>query len=185
MKHLIGLLLAVTLAGCAAMEGRPPHRYYVLQPRATVVATAFADRVVASRTTAATFYDTQDIAFSREPGTRGYYQFSHWTERPHRVIQAELSARYGGGRDGYVLVTHLAEIYHDAAQAPGAARITLTAELTDRSRRTLLRRTFTRSAAAASHDAAGAVAAFDRASGELLDDVVRWVDSEVARLNAG
>ena len=36
------------------------------------------------------------------------------------------------------LSTHVVEIYHDAIERPGSARITLTAELTDPARETLM-----------------------------------------------
>lgn len=179
MIRITVLILAAWLAGCAAMGDRPAHRYYVLEPRSTTTTTR-GIAVAAAPTTAASFYDTQDIAYSRSPGTRGYYQFNHWTERPQRVIHAELLARFGRAADGYILATHLVELYHDAADVPGTVRITIAAELIDRAHRaTVSRRTFSRTAPAASHDASGAVAGFDDASGRILDDIVEWVDGEV------
>ncbi len=132
-------------------------------------------------TTAASFYDTQDIAFSRAPGTRAYYQFNRWTERPQHGIHAQLAARFGGaGAKGAIrLDTHLEEIYHDAAQEPGTARITVAAELVDPATRAVLaRRTFTRSAPAASYDAPGAVRGFNQALAALIGDIEGWVEAE-------
>jgi ABC-type uncharacterized transport system auxiliary subunit len=81
-----------------------------------------------------------------------------------------------------VLNTHLTEFYHDAAVAPGSARVVLTAELVDPVRRVLLaRRTFDRSAPAATYDAPGAVPAFNQALTAILDDVSAWVDATVPR----
>ena len=55
----------------------------------------------------------------------------------------------------------------------------LTAQLSDpASRAVLARRTFTRSAPAASYDAQGAVQGFRQALGALLDDVAAWVEAE-------
>jgi cholesterol transport system auxiliary component len=178
MRRVAVLACALWLSGCGAMVERQAHRYYLLQPRAAA-AMPHSAAITPGPTTAATFYDTQDIVFSRSPGTRGYYQFSHWTERPQRVLQADLAARYTAGGDGYILATHLVEIYHDAAVAPGVSRITVTAELIERAhRKALARRTFTREAPAASHDAAGAVAGFNEAAGSVLDDIVAWADRE-------
>jgi ABC-type uncharacterized transport system auxiliary subunit len=42
----------------------------------------------------------------------------------------------------------------------------------------LARRSFSRSAPAASYDAPGAVQGFRQALGALLDEVVAWVDAE-------
>jgi cholesterol transport system auxiliary component len=180
------MVLAFTawLAGCAAMGERQAHRYYLLEPR-PAAATPQSGAIMAAPTTAASFYDTQDIVFSRTPGTRGYYQFSHWTERPQRVLQGELAARYAPARDGYILATHLVEMYHDAAAVPGTTRVTVTAELIERAHRTpVARRTFTGEAPAASHDAAGAVAGFNAATALVLDDIVAWADREAATRSA-
>jgi cholesterol transport system auxiliary component len=180
------MVLAITawLAGCAVMGERQPHRYHLLEPR-PAAATPRSGAITTAPTTAASFYDTQDIVFSRSPGTRGYYQFSHWTERPQRVMQSELAARYAPAREGYILATHLVEIYHDAAAVPGASRITVTAELIERAHRIpVARRTFTREAPAESHDAAGAVAGFNAAAGAVLDDIVEWADREAAARSA-
>lgn len=184
MRRVAVLAFTAWLAGCAVMGERQPHRYYLLEPR-PAAATPHSGAITPAPTTAASFYDTQDIVFSRSPGTRGYYQFSHWTERPQRVMQSELAARYAPAREGYILATHLVEIYHDAAAVPGASRITVTAELIERAHRTpVARRTFTREAPAESHDAAGAVAGFNVAAGAVLDDIVEWADREAAARSA-
>lgn len=178
------VVLCAGLASCAAMGERQARRYYVLEPRAAPAAMPRSAVSVAA-TTAASFYDTQDIAFSRSGGTRGYYQFNHWAERPQRVLGDALAARYASPGERYILATHVVEIYHDAAQAPGVARVTVTAELIERPRRSSVsRRTFTREAPARSHDAAGAVAGFDGATAALLDDIVEWADREIAARDA-
>jgi cholesterol transport system auxiliary component len=162
------------------MGERQAHRYHLLEPRPAAAAPR-SGAITPAPTTAASFYDSQDIVFSRSTGTRGYYQFSHWTERPQRVMQGELAARYAPAREGYILLTHLVEIYHDAAIVPGASRITVTAELIKGAQRTpVARRAFTREAPAASHDAAGAVAGFNAAAGMVLDDIVEWADRAAA-----
>ena len=58
----------------------------------------------------------------------------------------------GGAKEALRLNTHLEEIYHDASQEPGTARITIAAELVDSaSLAVIARRAFTRSAPAASY----------------------------------
>ncbi len=177
MKQAIALFAAALVAGCISSGPREAERYFNLD--AAPGAPAKSPAVVAP-TSAASFYDTQDMVYSRAPGTRAYYQFNRWTERPQRAIHAQLVSRLQpqGKASGLVLSTHLDEIYHDASAPPGMARIALTAQLVDSaSREVLARRTFSRSAPAESYDAPGAVQGFRQALGALLDDVVAWVDT--------
>jgi ABC-type uncharacterized transport system auxiliary subunit len=177
MKHAI-VLVAALIAGCLSPGSRDADRYFILE---APPGPHSSSSVLLAPSSAATFYDTQDIVYSRASGVRAYYQFNHWTERPQRAIDAQLAPRFeaGGRKSGLVLATHLEEIYHDAAQPPGTARITITAQLVDATTRAVLaRRSFSRSAPAASYDAPGAVQGFRQALGALLDEVVAWVDAE-------
>jgi cholesterol transport system auxiliary component len=174
------LLAGATLAACSSLGGsRQGERYFVLD--APPAAASAPLPVAVSPTTAARFYDTQDIVYSRTPGTRAYYRFSHWTERPQRAVQAQLALRLAspGTPVRALLATHVEEIYHDAGRPPGTARLVLAARLVDPATGTVIAsRRFSRSAAAASHDAPGAVAGMRVAMGALLDDVAAWVASE-------
>jgi cholesterol transport system auxiliary component len=180
MKQAMVLFAAALIGGCASTGSREADRYFILEAAPGARA---ASALVVAPTSVASFYDTQDIVYSRAPGTRAYYQFNHWTERPQRAIHAQLASRLqAGAKSGRVLNTHLEEIYHDAAQPPGTARITMSAQLVDPASRTVLaRRTFSRSAPAVSYDAPGAVQGFRQALGALLDDVAAWVDAEANR----
>jgi len=188
MTRAIVIVAAVIVAACAPFGTREPERYFILDaPTATGTAarTEMPAVVVAVPTTASNFYDTQDIAYSRSTGTRAYYQFSHWTERPQRAVHAQLLSRLGAQTQSsrrsseIIVVTHLDEIYHDAAQQPGTARIAMTAQLVDATSRTVLAsRRFSSSAPAASYDAAGAVAGMREALGALLDEAMAWVASQ-------
>ena|SRR5664279_555139 len=78
-----------------------------------------------------------------------------------------------GVRGNLLLAEHLEEIYHDATQVPGSARVTLTAELIDTGRRRLVgRRKSSASVPVPSYDAAGTVAGCRQALGLVLDQVV-------------
>jgi cholesterol transport system auxiliary component len=179
MKTVLAFVLAACLAACSAPGPREPDRFFILdagvapdeKPRAGV-------SLYVAPTSTSSFYDTQDIAYSRSPGTRAYYQFNRWTERPARSIHRQLASRIGTGapKDGLRLETHLEEIYHDASSEPGTARIALTAELVDPARGSVIaRRAFARSAPAASYDAPGAVLGFNQALVALLGDIQAWV----------
>jgi cholesterol transport system auxiliary component len=179
---VMGLLCAALLSGCVSSGTREADRYFLLEatPRAGAAARPSVAVQVAP-TSVESFYDTQSIVFSRAPGTRAYYQFNHWTERPHGAIHKALASRLeaGGQGSGLVLRTHLEEIYHDASAQPGTAHIKVNAQLIDPSRRAVLaRRTFSQAAPAASYDAPGAVQGFRHALAALLDEVAAWVEAE-------
>jgi cholesterol transport system auxiliary component len=183
MKSVLGFLLAACVAACALPGPREPDRYYVLDAGiAAGAAPRSGASVVVAPTSVSSFYDTQDIAYSRAPGTRAYYQFNHWTERPQRSIHGQIASRFEGEgpKSGLRLDTRLVEIYHDATQEPGTAHVTVTAELVDpASRTTLARRSFAHSAPAGSYDAPGAVRGFNQALAALIGDIERWVDAEL------
>ncbi len=185
MRMLPALLLATGLAACSVPGPREPDRYFVLDAGAVPAAAAGAAPAVYVAPTSATgFYDTQDIAYSRSPGTRAYYQFNRWTERPARSIHRQLAMRLGGGapRDGLRLETRLDEIFHEASREPGTAHVALTAEIVEaHGGRVLARRAFALSAPAASYDAPGAVQGFNQALAGVMAELEAWVAAEAAR----
>lgn len=190
--------LSAVLAGCTSFGSQPPQRYYVLEVPASKDAagrTPRAATLLVAPTTVSSFYETQDIVFSRTPGTRAYYQLNAWTERPGTRITELLVNRLDGAgsfsnvasvisgvRGDMVLDTHLTEFYHDAMTAPGSVRVSITAELLDpATRKLLVRRSFARAEPAATYDAPGAVQAFNRALGGVLDEIASWVESAASR----
>ena len=195
MKKVLVVLVLLLGAGCLPTGGtREAQRYFVLDAPEAGAGAARVPRssvLVVPPTSTAGFYDTQDIVYSRSPGTRAYYQFNRWTERPGRALHGLLVSRFersGAFRrvssseaEGLVLRTRLEEIYHDAAQAPGSARIVLAAELVERSGRVIARRTFGLSSPAPTYDAPGAVHGFRQAAAALLEEVLSWVDEHAPR----
>ena len=186
-----GLALAALLAGCGGLGTPPPHRYFVLETAPSRLAPGALQRdaiLLVAPTTASSFYDTQEIIYSRRSGERAYYQLSSWTEPPNRGLAAPLAARLAAGgafrgavesmssvRGDLLLRTHLVELYHDAVSSPGTARVTLNAELSDPAGRNLIgQRSFSVSVPVASYDAAGAVQGLGQALGQLLDEVAAW-----------
>ena len=174
----------VLLASCAGWGPHEPHEYFVLQAPREATPHSPVTGVRVARTTAAAFYDTQDIVFSRSEGTRAYYRYHHWTERPQRAFHAQLLERFapGPGITPLELETNVDEIYHDAVQSPGAARIAVTAQLLDASTHEVVaRRTFRASVPLASYDAPGAVAGLREALGSVLHDIAAWVAAQPPR----
>jgi cholesterol transport system auxiliary component len=202
VKTLMPVVLVVAaiaaLGGCVSLGPQETPRYYVLstasaQPR--VAPTARASTLLVVPTVASTFYETQEIAYSRAPGERAYYVFHMWTERPSRRITELLVMRLeserlfstvatavSGVRGNLYLNTYLTEFYHDAASSPGRVTITMTAELMDPVARVLLaRRVFDQSAAVQTNDAPGAVQAFNDAISAMLGDICAWADASAPR----
>jgi cholesterol transport system auxiliary component len=139
-------------------------------------------------TTTGSFYDTEQLVFSRSAGTRSQYQFARWTERPGKrfadLMRARLdrqgswnvSAAGGYVRGDLMLDTELVEFYHDAASEPGQMRLVLRAELVDLKQRALLgRRVFEQQVPLTTYDAAGAAQAANLAASRALDELTAWL----------
>jgi cholesterol transport system auxiliary component len=198
MPVVLVTAVIAALSGCASLGPQEAPRYYVLtaaSAKPSAAPAARASTLLVVPTVASTFYETQEIVYSRAPGERAYYVFHMWTERPSRRITELLVMRLegerlfntvatavGGVRGNLFLNTYLMEFYHDAASSPSRVRITMTAELMDPVARVLLaRRVFDQSAPALTTDAPGAVQAFGDAIAAILDDICAWVDELAPR----
>jgi cholesterol transport system auxiliary component len=202
MRDRIAAALAaasLAAAGCTSLIGgdAPQPTFYVWQDAGTGAPApqALARTLLVAPTSTATFYDSQRIAFSREAGTRGQYQFAAWTERPGRRFDvlllerlerrnafAQVASTTASVRGDLVLAVTLLDLYHDDVKPPGVARIRATAELTDRANRVLVaRRTLVVDAQLAADNAEAAVAALNAALGRLLDELVPWLEAEAGR----
>ena len=196
MSRLFLAALLAALGGCSGLSLAPTQaeQYLVLDvpmSRSTTKSTRREGSLLLAPTTTPAFYDTQDIAFSKSAGTRGRYQFSHWTEPPGQRIGNLIAARLqaggafrsvaasnGGVRGRWLLRTQVDEIYHDASSSPGTARLVLTAELTDPSKRELVaRRRFSAAVPATSFDAEGAAQGLSTGLAQVLDELAAWVEA--------
>lgn len=201
MKNTLAVLgITLALTGCVNIgeqHDTPAVVYYVLNDAAPALAAASAGPVHASAptllvldTTTGSFYDTEQLIFSRSDDTRAQYQFARWTERPGKrftdLMRTRLerqgawhvSAAGSYVRGDVLLDTELVEFYHDAASEPGQVRLVLRAELVDLKQRKLLgRRVFEQQAALTRYDAAGAAHASSQAVGRTLDDLTAWLAS--------
>jgi len=196
MKPVLALAaLSLMLTGCVNFgekSNTPAMVYYVLNdPVLTadpVPLRAGAPTLLVLDTTTGSFYDTDQIVFSRSAGTRSQYQFARWTERPGKrfadLMRARLdrqgawnvSAVGAYVRGDMLLDTELVEFYHDAVSEPGQMRLVLRAEMVDLKQRTLLeRRVFEQKVPLTTYDAAGAAQAADLAASRVLDDLTAWL----------
>ena len=190
------------LTGCVSLDlpgasSNTPLVYYVLEDagRAAPAATPSPRTLVLVDTQAGAFYDNDGMAFSKEQGTRGYYQFARWTERPGKRLTDLLIARLehektfaavaqtGTNVHGdWLLTTDIVELYHDAVKQPGTIKMVLRAEVTDLKSRTLVsRKIFTQSVPAPSYDASGAYQAFNQAATAVLNDLADWLKALPAK----
>jgi ABC-type uncharacterized transport system auxiliary subunit len=186
MKRIVLIGVALLLAGCMPSRSHEPERFFVLYPAAAPARYA-GPAVVVAPTSAGAFYGSVQIVYSDNPGTRSRYRYSFWTEPPQAVIHAQLASRLegAGGVPRVLLGTHVQEIYHDAAAAPGLVRVTLGARLESLPGRGLLaQRSFSRTAPVLAYSAAGAVEAMRMALGAVLDDIVAWVQAQGAQVAA-
>ncbi|ODU37844.1 MAG: hypothetical protein ABS92_14025 [Thiobacillus sp. SCN 63-374] len=197
MKRLLApAMLALTLTGCVnfgEQPNAPAMVYYVLAdpapaPVAVPVRGSAAPTLLVLDTTTGSFYDTDQLVFSRSAGTRGQYQYARWTERPGKRFADlmrvrldrqgawQVSAAGGYVRGDVLLDTVLMEFYHDAASVPGQVRLALRAELVDLKQRKLLgRHIFEQQVPVPSYDAAGAAEASNLAVSRALDDLTAWL----------
>lgn len=189
--------LALLLSGCINIgdkSGGSAVVHYVLSDPAAATSSV-PDRgadalptLLVLDTTAPSFYDTEQLVFSRSAGTRGQYQFARWTERPGKRFADLMRARLdrqgawhvsdAGGyvRGDLLLDTELAEFYHDASSNPGQVRLVLRAELVDLKQRRLLgRRVFEQQVPVKRYDAGGAAEASNVAVGRALDELAAWL----------
>lgn len=189
--------LALTLSGCVnlgldAGKDAPEMVYYVLEDagRAVTSSAVPSTRVlVLTDTQAGAFYDTDGMAYSKQPGTRGYYQFARWSERSGKRFtdlllgRLELEKAFSAAAltstnvsGDWLLTTEIIEHFHDAGQQPGVVKMELRAEVVDLKTRSLLsRKTFSQSVAVTSYDAAGAHKAFNQAATQTLNEMLDWL----------
>lgn len=193
MKTLLLSLAALSLlAGCGALPGpgQPVTHYVLTDPGPVIRARQTHPGVLLIREMdASAFYQESRLAYSRVPGTRAHYEFARWAELPGKRIawllrqRLEAAAAFatvaplaGGVVGEYQLNTRLMDFYHEAAETPGTVLLLVEAELVRRGRGELVaRQIFVAQIPAASHDAAGAAEAMNRAANQVIDEITLWL----------
>lgn len=136
------------------------------------------------------FFDSTQLAYSRNSSAHAYYQYAAWTDRPTRrlaqTIERRLAQRRAftavasstaGIRGDLSLNLTLDELFHLAQGQPQQGRISLRAELVDlRSRTLLARQSFAASQPVIEADSAGAVRALNAALTQIIDEIVQWTE---------
>ncbi|MES2714253.1 MAG: ABC-type transport auxiliary lipoprotein family protein [Pseudomonadota bacterium] len=142
--------------------------------------------------------DTRLMAYQRQPQRIDHYAASEWLDTPPRLLAPLLvRALEASGAFGVVLLapaaastrwrldTELLRLQQNFGPGPSQLRLTLRAVLVDSANRTVLAaREFDTSLPAASEDAAGGVAAAQRAALQVARDLAGFCAQAVARAGA-
>jgi cholesterol transport system auxiliary component len=198
MNRLLPYLLILLLSGCVRLPGPGPAvTYHVLTDPGPV---AMSPRthpgiLLVREMDAPALYQAPSPVYSREAGTRSYYQYARWSEPPAKRLTwllrqrleaarvfAVVSPLGAGVRGDYQLNTRLVDFYHDSSTLPGVALLVLEAELIRRGDARLIdRRMFVAQEAVPSPDAAGATDAMGRAANRAIDELTLWLARVVAQ----
>jgi len=199
MGRLLPLLLPLVLAACG-FSGPPRHAQttYILQASEVppaVTAPLWHGTLLVRDMEAPAFYENAALAFSREPGTRGHYQYAHLTDPPaiamtslitHRLDRSglfqDVTALGQGVTGNWQLNLTLIDLYHDASSPPGSVHLAYEAELVRRDlAQAVARRHVEAVAAATTYDATGAAAAANRAIDTSLVQLTEWLQQQATR----
>ena len=194
---------ALLLAGCISVDVgnsdsnvRAQYRLADLAPPPSPAGKTVARSLVVVSMPSLGIGDTFSMAYSRAPQQRALYQNASWADRPSNRI-AQLLVRRIDERAAFTSVAELGsgvggdlalnltvdELVHDTAAA--SARLELTAELVDRTTRSLVaRRRFGAAAPVAQENARSAVDAMSQALTSALDELVPWLEASAAKLPA-
>lgn len=194
----LALLLPFLLAACSFGAPRHAQTTYVLEVKdiAPVASTpAWPGTLLVRDMAVSAFYQNAALAFSREPGTRGYYQYARLNDQPGSGLAAIIARRLaqtglfqgvvplGQGVTGsWQLNLNLIDFYHDATRSPGSVKLVYEAELVRRdSAQIMARKHIETSSPAASFDAKGAAAAANVAIADSLDQLAAWLQEQAPR----
>lgn len=186
---------ALTLGGCAGNLIGPPSpapQIYALEPPFGAVTDApnVDWQLVVTSPVAPAVLDTPRIALEHAPNLMDYYANSQWTDRLPLVLQAlmvqafEASGRIravgratAGIRADYVLETELRnfEAYYAVPDVPPKIRVRMTARLLGALNREIAGITeASQELPAAANDITNITAAFARAAGTMVSQIVTW-----------
>ncbi len=193
------LYLILFSSGCSfKLPGHGDREiYYVINGGEKAVGKEIAQRpyrVLLYDGTSSRLVNTERIVFSEEPSQRGHYQFSFWAENPPKrflyLLQKRLeevgifktvSQTTSGAVCDLQIGVEITDFYHDVDKRPGSAVVKMRVELIDlRARNTLASTYFSKAVPTKRYSAEGAVDGFDQGVGEILEEVVLWLDKVVS-----
>jgi len=192
-RILPSALVLLLLAGCGGLLPKPAERtlyrltpvFELRQPLPRVGA-----QLVVATPAASAGLDSKRIALSRSPVTIDYFADAEWVDRPPFLVKEALVEAFetsrafsgvaseGSGLNAdFVLNTRIREFaaIYDSPNGPPLIRVGVDGELVTMPGRTIASETTaSREARAAANDLPAIVAAFDRAVGGVIEQLLTW-----------
>lgn len=198
-KRILASLLAIALSACGMLPGtgRPPMTHYILTDPGPLVHGARTHHgvLLLREMDVPAFYQVPRLAYSREPGTRGHYEYALWSEpigqRLIWLLRQRIEAfgafdnvaSLGSGVLGeYQLNTRLVDFFHEAATPPGVVLLVVEAELIRRESAQLVgHRLFVSQIPVERHDAGAAADAMGLAANRVIDEMILWLERSAGK----
>lgn len=194
---LLGCMLGVLLAGCAAPQGRSggPETVFTLDaafPARPAARTGPAILVALPRAHAG--FDSERMAYMRHPDEIEYYLRHRWLDTPARMLAPLLvQALESTGafmavvpaptvaRAGWRLETEVVRLQQSFLAQPSRVEFVLRAQLINATtQQAVASQTFSATVPAASEDARGGAAAANAAVRQVLPELAAWCAARVA-----
>ena len=197
LRATLSLVIITTLlAGCASWITGPSHpqTLYVFGANncdSKIEARHGAPSLLIGPPKGSAFLYSTRIIFSREPQTRGSYQYAFWTDAPpDRLainLEQELDCRGTFSKVSrnsfpadYILRFEVIDFRHDISQSPGEISVELNAELINAHNGALLaKQHFVNRTPAPSFDATGAVDGLNTAGKKVVSELAEWLTNTV------
>lgn len=199
MRHLTKTLLLASALLAACTPFQPPREEarstWELNPELPSGMFASSDATLhVARPTAISALATNDMAYRESAYERRYYARNQWVDAPARLLHpplidalenaglfATVVGSGGSAPADYRLESELLEFEHDYTERDaGKARVILRARLVEAgSGRVLATQRFRAEADSREAGPGPGVAATNRAVGDLLRDMVRWLNVEI------
>ncbi|WP_454013458.1 ABC-type transport auxiliary lipoprotein family protein [Aquamicrobium terrae] len=188
-------LLALAIAGCAALPGGGPPPLDTFELSAASVAGQRHSRrqILIAEPSALKALDSQNIVIKTGARSIEYLKGAQWADRLPLVVQARLAETFqrsgsfaGVGKPGeglaidYQVITEIRTFDVRVGRGENRAVVELFVRLlNDRNGEVRAQRSFTASAPLSGAGNPAYVAALDAAFGQAAQDIVRWTDSTI------
>lgn len=192
-KTILIFFLSSLICGCLLPLGnkQPTKTIYVLGDQIKFSESSLKKipiRIWITKTESSSLIDSRKILFSRETSSRGEYQLASWAEPPPTRFTELLEQAFTNSQAfkavfvgsnlaqaDVALDTKILEFYHDAAITPPLVRVQVSAILlTLQSRNVIAKNTFEKNLVIEENNVQGAVAGFDRAIEEIINEILIW-----------
>jgi cholesterol transport system auxiliary component len=195
IRRAAALAALLTITGCSSLLGPsgPAPVYYGLNAPKAKSGSFIDQQLLVEVPRAALDLDTTRIAISQKPNAVEYYADVLWRDRAPAMLQSLLvntlnssgrfravAAANSGLRADLLLLTDIT--YFEVAAYQGEARVGLTARLVNAADRSIVATgAFYNSSPTASKSFDDVIAAFDRATGDLMVQLADWAATAASK----